>query len=491
LWAREAATDLWLGKEAQPLSLLKGQTMKNVLRVYALCLLAAALATGADSPAASRDPSGDAANQRRTPSGLLKTESSSVVTREVLGQGHNRDEAIKNALYRAVEQTRGVRVGSGNYEFGFRSAGAGIGADGPGRRSIEVDSIDVATQGTVYTTEIAGLIKGYDVLEEKQIDQDTYQVKLKVDVYDYGERGQTRRVKVALMPAKTLQSEYRFLNQTISADALSALFSQRLAVGLTQTNKFAVLDRESILDFVREKDMLISFDAPLKEQARLAETLGAEYLLAGTISQAQIERIDRYLKVADYTTSKFKARFNFSYRLIDSSTKQIVVASTAEKYLEDEQVRKLADEQNPAEWDAAQVRDAFISVVVNDVVEAVIDRVYPVIIAAVQEDGQIVLNQGGGRMAVGMQLDVFTEGKEVIDPDTGESLGRVESRIATVEVQRVTYTMSFAKVISGDEPKISKGLVCRPKGSKRILDAGAERDITRTKTGGVKLPFDK
>ena len=236
--------------------------------------------------------------------------------------------------------------------------------------------------------------------------------------------------------------------------------------------------------------MLFSFDAPLGEQAKLAETLGADYLFVGTINQAQMELIERYLKAANYTSRKFKARFNFDYRLVDSATKQVVLASTAQKYLEDEQVRELADEQNPTEWDSTQLRDAFISLVANDVIAAIIDRVYPISVAAIEGDDQIILNQGGRRMKTGMLLDVYTMGKEIFDNDTGESLGSIESHVATIEIQKVAYTMSMAKVVAGDVSKVPIGSVCRIQKQKRDLGVGMEPDIIRTKTGGVKLPFD-
>jgi len=464
--------------------------MKKITIIIALCLFTAAVVTAGNAPGAEQNPAGNTAGKRSASAPLLKTDPNNAVVREVIGRGRNRDEAVKNALYRAVEQVRGVRVDSSNYEFGFRSSGVGVGDDGPGRRRIEFDSVDVATDGTVYTTEIGGLVRSYKVLDEKQIDQDTYEVTLQVSVYDYGARGRTGRVKIALMPAKTQQDSYVFLNQIISGDTLSSLFSQRLVAGLTQTNKFAVLDRESIVDFTREKEMLFSFDAPLGEQAKLAETLGADYLLVGTITQAQIEKIERYLRAANYTARKFKARFNFDYRLVDSSTKQVVLATTAQKYLEDEQVRRLADEQNPLEWDPAQVRDAFISLVANDVIAAVIDRVYPITVAAVQEDGQLILNQGGQRMKNGMMLDVFTMGKEIFDNDTGESLGSIESHVATLEIQKVAHTMSMAKLVEGDVSKVKVGSVCRIQKQKRDLGVGMKPDVIRTKTGGVKLPFD-
>jgi len=465
--------------------------MKKIMSLFALCVLTVSIVAAEELPAVGRNLASGAGNKNSETDGILKTGTKDVVIREVVGQGRTRDEAIKNALYRAVEQVRGVKVDSGTYEFAFSGAGAGISTEDAGDRRIEFDSVDVATKGTVYTTEIGGFIKSYEVLEEKQIDEGTYQVKLRVEVYDYGQQGQTQRVKVALMPIKPMEEDYRFLNDTISGDALSMLLSQQLAAGLTQTNKFAVLDRESISDFVREKKMLFSFDAPLSEQAKLAETLGADYLLVGSIVQAKIERIDKYLRTADYTTSEFKARFNFSYRLVDSSTKQIVLASAVQKYLENEEVRKLADEIDPAEWDPAQLRDAFISVVVNDVIEAVIDRVYPIKIAAVRQDGQIILNQGGERMAKGMLLDVFSQGQEVFDADTNESLGKVENYVATIEVQKVTHTVSFAKLVEGDLSKVSKDLVCRAKDKKKAADVGMKPDVIRTETGAVKLPFDK
>ena len=459
--------------------------MKRKTNVTVLCLLVSvSMATG-------QNTAGPTGTQLRKSSVLLKSDPNNVIVREVIGRGRTRDLAIKDALYRAVEQSRGVRVDSAAYDFGFRSSGAGISTDVTGDRRIEVDSIDLATRGTIYTTDIAGLVKSYDVLEEKQVDENTYEVRIKASVYDYGVRGKTQRVKIALMPIKTMDGTYRFLNDTLSSDRLSILFTQQLAAGLTQTNKFAVLDRESITDFAEERQMLVSFDAPLSEQAKLAETIGADYLLIGTITQAQMEIIERHLETANFTSRRYKARFSFNYRLVDSATKQVVVASTAKKYLEDEEVRKLADERDPTQWDSQQVRDAFLSLVAGDVIEAIIDRVYPVSIAAATQNGEIVLNQGGDRITKGMQFDVFGQGQAITDPDTGESLGSVETLLATLEVTRVTYTMSFAKVISGDMSKLTRGMLCRPRPQKPPQEPGVKPNIIRTRSGGVKLPFDK
>jgi curli biogenesis system outer membrane secretion channel CsgG len=460
--------------------------MKKIICLLALSLIITASAIAAESATGQAGEKPDAAK------GLLQAGTKNAVMHEVTGQGRNRDEAIKNALYRAIEQARGVKVGSGTYEFSYRGSSAGFGSQQPGQRSIDLDSMDFSTQGTVYTTEIGGLIKSYEVLDEKQVDPDTYQVKLNVAVYDYAARWQSQRVRVALMPVKTMQNTYQFLNSSISAEMLSTLFSQRLAAGLVQTNKFAVLDRESLRDFAAEKNVLFSLDAPLSEQAKLAETLGADYLLVGTITQASIERIQKNLQAANYTTNEYTARLNFDYRLVDNATKQIVLASNAQKYLKNEDVRNLSDEQDPDKWNAAQIRDAFISIVVNDVIEAIINRVYPITIADVQpDDGVIILNQGGERMAAGMVLDVFKQGREVFDADTGESLGTTENRIATIEIKKVAPTMSYAAIVDGDLSQIYKGLVCRIREQKKSKVIKTKSDVIRSETGGVSLPFDK
>ena len=421
---------------------------------------------------------------------LYAGDSNDVVVKEVVGQGSNRNEAIKNALYIAVSQVRGVKVDSGSYEFGFSEAGADIDSRQAGKKKIEIDAVSVATSGTAYTTEIAGLVKTYEILEEKKIDDDTYEVKLRATVYNYAARGDVKRIKIALMPVKTLAGNYLFSNLAVPAATVSNLFSQRLAVGLTQTNKFAVLDRENIVDFAREKQMLLSDNTPLAEQAKLAATLGADYLLVGTISEAKLERRDRFLQATGNTITEYKSRFVFNYRLITSSSRQVVFAGVAEKYLENEEIRALSNEWDPAEWDPAQIRDGVIGLAANEVVKTIIDRLYPIRVAAIQEDGTVVLNQGGDKIAEGTLLGVFTEGREIFDSDTKESLGKVENVVATIKINRVEPKMSFAQVVDGDASKISKGLACRIKKTTRQDTAGRKADVVRTKQGGVKLPFD-
>ena len=425
---------------------------------------------------------------------LYAAQGKDVVVREVIGRGLTRDQAIKNALYTAVGQARGVEVDSERYNLGFHESGVGLDADNTdeGRNTrIQFDSIAVGTQGNVYTTKIGGAVKTYEVLEEQKT-EDGYEVKVSVTIIDYAPRDDSHRPKIGLMHARTLQPTYAFLDNQVPGAVVSAMFTQKLAIALTQTNKFAVLDRESIAEFARERSLLLSNDAPLEEKAKLAEMLGSDYLLVGTISQAKLEKTRKNLSAANYTVTEHTARVVFNYRLVSSYSRQIVSAGTIEKYLKNEEIRALADEQSSAKWDSSQIRDAVFAIVANEVVERIIDRLYPVRVAAVQAGGQIVVNQGGDRISQGTLFEIYKQGEELFDPDTKESLGKIEALVATIKITRVARKMSFAQVVSGDASRISKGLVCRPKKLKRnFRDIGAESEVRKTPGRGIKLPFDK
>ncbi len=173
-----------------------------------------------------------------------------TIVRETKGQGINREKAIKRALAEAVAQVQGVQISSGDYEFGYSSATADVDyKKGDAGKKVAFDAVSVQTGGSVLKTEIAGLVKTYEVLNERKIDDTTYEVTLKVWVYDYEGPEQTKLLKLAIMPLKVLKNGYRFGNFVMSPDQMSAKMAQKLSVGLSGTNKFSVLDREYIQEF--------------------------------------------------------------------------------------------------------------------------------------------------------------------------------------------------------------------------------------------------
>ena len=74
---------------------------------------------------------------------------------------------------------------------------------------------------------------------------------------------------------------------------------------------------------------------------------------------------------------------------------------------------------------------------------------------------QQVFNRGDGTdIAVGQVWNVYAQGKELIDPDTGASLGREELRVGQVRIRRITPKFSIADVL--EDTGIDQGAILRP-----------------------------
>jgi hypothetical protein len=413
-----------------------------------------------------------------------------TVVREVKGRGVNREEAIKKALQEAVAQAKGVKVSSGRYDFGYRSATSDIERKEAGK-AVEFDAVSVQTEGTALRTDIEGLVKTYEVLGEKKIDENTYEVTLKVWVYGYESPDKTARTRLAVMPIRTSSENYRFCNLVIPSWYISQRLSQKLVMALTETNKFAVLDREYIKEFARERNILLSDDASLEEKARLGQVLGVDYMLVGTISDAEVREKETISPVIGRSISEYEADFNFEYRLIIGPTRGLKLVDIVTLSLQTDEVKKLVKEWEPRNLNYMEMVDNLVSKVVNKTVETIIDRLYPVRIASIDQDGRIIINQGGKRISEGLVLDVFTQGEEIIDIDTKESLGKTETLIATIKIEKVSPTFSYAKLIEGDLSKVTVGLICRNRPIEaKTTQEGLKSSIKTTPRGGVKLPFD-
>ena len=424
------------------------------------------------------------------PSVDVNAPSKDTIVRQVQGQGPTKDEAIKNALFQAVAQAKGVKVGSGDYSFGFRSASADVNRAGTGKQ-VELDAVSVQTSGTLQTTDIAGLVKTYEIIDEKKLPDGNYQVALKVWVLKHEPLDKSARLRLAVMPIRTTYGSYIFAGLVMPADQLADRLAQKLTSALTQTNKFAVLDRQHIREYLHEQNVLF-YSAPIEEQARIGEALGADYMLVGTINQAEM-RIKRTATeaIANVTFKEYDADFVFDYSLIVASSRQVKLSDSVRMHLETDDVKKLVSKWEPSDLNYDEIVDNLLAEAAGQVVDKLTDQLYPPRIASVSPDGSVIIDQGSDRLAAGMLFDVYKPSRQITDSDTKESLGSTEILVATIRIDKVAPALSYASVVSGDASKLSQGLVCRVKPSPREEPQGAKSQVERTPQGGVKLPFDK
>ena len=435
-----------------------------------------------------------------------------TVETTVKGQGVTRDLAIQNALYQAVSQVQGIRVESIMAPIRIDTTHIDIERDPntSGKSAVVgpltaisnevnglvtgVDSVDIQTQtmGPLTLTEAKGLVKSYDVVEEKKISDEVYEVTLKVWVYDYQSPEDTKRLRVAIFPFDSTAQSHQFGDVTISGAELGAQFSQVLNSMLGSNPKFTLLDRDTQTAILKEKQILVSNDAPIEEKVRLGEVLGADYMVVGTIQQAEIVVIEKTSPIIGSKTRRFKAYMDVEYRILVGPTRQVASADQLRIKLEDDQVKVLMEEWQSDDIDYREMEQKLVERAANDIADMVSETLYPVRVAAVGQNGTLILNQGGNRFAEGDIMEINTVGETIIDPETGTSLGKQETQLATAKITKILPRFSYAALIQGTASDTLLGGVChRVKKNYRLPPVPSRKtNIKETDSGGVRMPSD-
>ena len=110
------------------------------------------------------------------------------------------------------------------------------------------------------------------------------------------------------------------------------------------------------------------------------------------------------------------------------------------------------------------------------IADEVTESIFPPVVTEVTGWGSFVVNRGGNTVQVDDRFEVFAMGDMLMDPDTGENLGRLESTVGIARITAVKPKYSLAEMIT-DAAAIVRGMVLR-----RFLgdlDEGSGRDADR------------
>ena len=335
------------------------------------------------------------------------------------------------------------------------------------------------------------MINGYKVVDSQKIGAGEWKVTLAVKMLRYKTPGisPNSRRKIAIIPFRTEQASYSFRGGHIPSLEISRQFTQKLVTEMTQTRRFTVLDREYMEEFLREKNLVLSADAPVSEQMKIGEVLGVDYLLVGTITEASQKQIPYTIQITGETGYDYSASFIADYRIMVMATRQIKWSDSVTISLGDAKIKSMVPSLRPE-----KIQQSLLGKAAQQIVHRAIENIYPIRVVKVQPNGELILNQGGVTVSDGEMLDVFIKGERIVDPYTGESLGSSETWAATIKIVRVIPKMSYARVIKGQLATIQNGSICRRIAEKNKQShqnaTGRKTDVQTTSGGGVVLPFD-
>ncbi len=215
-----------------------------------------------------------------------------------------------------------------------------------------------------------------------------------------------------------------------------------------QTRRFDIFARSDLSAILAEQGLAQSgnLDPSDPDTAKAFQLGGVQYLVVTTVTDFQDYEETARFEAIGKTATKRILRIGAVAKVYDTTTGKLLESARVETTEED-----VSDDPSYQTSRTGELSDNLIAVLgqatANRVAVRVVDVLYPARI--VGKTSQIVaFNRGDGfDIEPGDVWAVFAEGEEMIDPDTGESLGSMEAEVGKVEVVEVLPRISKARII--------------------------------------------
>jgi hypothetical protein len=92
--------------------------------------------------------------------------------------------------------------------------------------------------------------------------------------------------------------------------------------------------------------------------------------------------------------------------------------------------------------DGAQLTATMESKIADQAVSAILFRTFPLVVVS-RDGSNVILSQGGQAVKVGASYAIVSLGKQLKDPQTGESLGRADTPCCDVVIDRVSDKLAY------------------------------------------------
>lgn len=385
-----------------------------------------------------------------------------TLSKEAVGTGGSRGEAVLTALERAVGKAFGFTL-SGELQR-FTSEHSSYSNDGGNESLIATVSREVSQK--VKTPDNTPVV-GYEVLSAFETSTG-WEARVQVFYKSYKKLGapDTRRSVVV-----------------VAEDAKSAPLADQLESSLIASRRFNVLNRDSRAAFEAEKAFIRSSDASSGEVARFGQGEGADYLVI-LRSSAHYDRQApvRLIKATGEKLYHAEAGYSYDLEVIEFSSREIKWRKQGSVHVESETPGSAAGRLGTRSIQIAET-------LANDLAGAI----YPARIAQINGK-QAVLNRGSGAVQLGQQVNIYLLGEGLVDPQSGESLGAMETWTASGKVIDIKPKFSIisvteGEVVNGNEYIVRWADLSHQVSESTAREADASKQATREKLNQLDDAF--
>lgn len=240
---------------------------------------------------------------------------------------------------------------------------------------------------------------------------------------------------------------------------------------MNQTGRFRLVERQVLGSILQEQDLAASGRVAKPSGAKTGKILGAQYLVQVVITDYEANTSGSSGGGLGLLTSRVpllgglgfksgKGRVGMNFRLIDAETSEVIYTKQMESIIKESGLTVGA----AAFGGAGALGGFFSSYAKTPIGQAVIAGINKGVYELVKQIGtapasgtviktegkKVWINVGAADLAVGDTFRVMSKGEELIDPDTGISLGSSDTEIGRVEIFRAEEKFSIADIIGVD-----------------------------------------
>lgn len=261
-----------------------------------------------------------------------------------------------------------------------------------------------------------------------------------------------KRVAVFTFEDKTDQS-YHWWDGRQPGDGMADM----LTTALVKSGQYTVMERQEMSRLLQEQQLGQSGIVTEQSAAEIGKMLGVELAIVGSVTEFGHTKKDMGIKVKGFGfgTKSQKATVAVDVRLVNTSSGEIIAAESVRKEKSSSGIR--LDTPDGRFNNANQ----FDNSLVGKATRAAIDEIVELIDAQSSDmpwQGKIIKVSGpavyikpgsDGGVQIGDTFAVYSAGEELIDPDTGLSLGSEEQKVGTIEITQVREQFAKAKTTMG------------------------------------------
>jgi curli biogenesis system outer membrane secretion channel CsgG len=229
------------------------------------------------------------------------------------------------------------------------------------------------------------------------------------------------------------------------------------------SRKFEVVARkESLKSLLNEQEFGVSGNVDPSSAAQAFKLAGAQYLVLTTITDFTMGREAIKFEGIGASADREAVRVSCSVQIYDTTTGKLIESA---RFRGQESSSGRAGDVTSEGVTLTKVTDRLAAEIFN----RICDVIYPAKVVA-KLGTQITVNRGDSAgIAIGQIWSVYALGEEIVDPDTGEKLGRNEAEVGRIKITRITPKLSYGDVV--EDNGIVTGAIVRPKGVENVENA--------------------